>query len=447
MAGIALTGLASGMDTDAIISQLIAAESSPRTQLNQQQLKAEKRVSVLQELQGKLTSLKTATQALRSAGSWANVQTVSTSDSARLGARMLGGAAPGTYSVETLKLASAAQRTFSYTPPAAAETLSIGNFSLTVQPGMSLDDIVAEINQSDNGLVAVNAQGKLVVSSTTTGAASGFAWSGAMLGQESERLGADAEYRIDGGAVQTSAKNVVEHGLPGVELSLSKVGTTELTVSPPGPDTEALTGRLKSFVEAYNAVSDAARLATAEQPVKDPKNNVDLTKGVLFGDSSLVRLSNSLRTAIGTEIAGAGLQLADLGISTGDSTGTINNDAVSGRLVFDEAKAKEAIARDPEAVRELLGGVTGIPGVSQQLDQVVLPATDVESGIGSRIESVNTEIKRIKDSLVRFDDRLSRRETALRAQFGAMELALSRSQAQQAELTSQLSALLAQSAG
>lgn len=445
MAGIALTGLASGMDTDAIITQLIAAESGGRNQLGQQQLKAERRASVLQELQGKLTTLKTATQALRSAGSWANVQTVATSDTARLGARLLGGAAPGTYQVETLSLATAAQRSFSYTPPASAEALAIGNFSLTVQPGMSLDDIVAEINQADNGLVAVNAQGKLVVSSTGTGAASSFAWSGSMLAQEGERLGADAQYRIDGGPVQSSATNVVEHGLPGVELTLSKVGSAELTVSLPGADTDALTGRLKSFVEAYNAVVDAARLATSEQPVKDPKTNTDLTKGVLFGDSSLVRLTSSLRSAIGSEIAGSGLQLADLGISTGGSTGTINTDSVAGRLVFDEAKAKEAIARDPKAVRELLGGVTGIDGISQKLDQVVLPATDAEFGIGSRIESVNEEIKRIKDSLVRFDDRLSRREDALRAQFGAMELALSRAQAQQAELSGQLAALLAQS--
>ncbi len=452
MAGIALTGLASGLDTEAIVAQLLSAESGGKTRLNRQQVVAEQRISLLQGIQTKLSTLKTATAALKSVGSWAPVQTAVPGDATKLGARLLGGAAPGTYSVDTIRLASSAQRSFSYTPPGSAEALTIGSFSMTVDAGMALDDVVREINASDNGLVAVNAQGKLVVSSSTTGAASGFTWAGSSLVQDSERAGADAEYRIDDGtgfgAVKYSATNVVEHGLPGVELTLKTIGTDSVTIGMPTADTDALVAKLKSFVEAYNAVVDASRTATTEKPVTGANSTFDLQKGALFGDQALVRMSSQLRLAVGSTIGDPALlpQLAALGISTGaTSGGAINNEAVNGRLVLDEAKAKSLITSNPTAVRELLGGKTGVDGLAQKLDAVLGPLTEAGAGIGGRIDNTNEEVSRIKKSLVLFDERLGRRETALRAQFSALEIALSRAQAQQSEMSSQLSALLSSS--
>lgn len=454
MAGIALTGLASGMDTEAIIAQLIAAESSGKTQLNRQQIVAEQRVSVLQGIQGKLATLKTAASALSSVGSWLPTQTVSVGDGARLGARLLGGVGPGTYSVTTLSLASSSQKTYTYTPPASAEAITIGSFTMTVDAGMSLDDLVREINAADNGLVAVNAQGKLVVSSESTGAASTFTESGSMLTVESQRAGADASYTIDDGSgpgpVRYSSTNVVEHGIPGVELTLKKVGVEDLTVSPPGPDIEAMVGRLKDFVNAYNAVMDASRAATTQQPVKDANTTAALQQGVLFGDQSLVRMQNSLRVAVGASVGiELGPVLAQFGISTAaaNTGSTVNQDAVNGKLSFDETKAREFLASKPAEARKLLAGDGVNPGFVAKFGEVLNPLTDVDTGINARIESQNDQITRIKKSLTAFDERLSRREDALRAQFASLEMALARAQAQQAEMNNQISAMMASLAG
>ncbi len=181
MAGISLSGLASGLDTNTMISQIIAAESKGRTLLSNQQTQAQARVSKLTTIQTKLTSLQSATNALKSVANWLPTQTVSSSDSTIASATRTGGAAAGSYSVQVTGLASSSQKTFSYSAPAADGTLTFGATSVNIAAGATIDDAVSAINATGGDVVAVNAQGKLVVSSTQTGSTSAFSWSGGAL--------------------------------------------------------------------------------------------------------------------------------------------------------------------------------------------------------------------------------------------------------------------------
>src|SRR5215208_6807925 len=106
MAGISLGGLGSGLDTDAIVSQLMAIERQPRARLERKQAAAQARQDALRDIATKLKTLKTAAQALASAGSWAPTQDVASTDSARVGARAAGSIAPGTYDVSVQQLAT-----------------------------------------------------------------------------------------------------------------------------------------------------------------------------------------------------------------------------------------------------------------------------------------------------------------------------------------------------
>lgn len=203
---------------------------------------------------------------------------------------------------------------------------------------------------------------------------------------------------------------------------------------------------MKSFVENYNSTQDSLRSTITEKPVKDAKLAVDIGKGVLYGDTSLAQLSASLRGAATAPIAGlsgAIQSLADLGITTGAATGggAFSADAVNGKLVFDEAKFRAALKSDPAAVRTALGATSGTDGFAQQFNTVLKPTTTAGQGIADRIEQQNANSKRLTDSLTRFNDRLAKREQALKVQFAAMESALNASQTLQARMNAQLSSL------
>lgn len=444
MAGVALSGLASGLDTASMISSILAAESTGKTLITNQQTQAQSRISKLTAIQTKLQSLQSATNSLMSVSNWTPTQTVSSSDTTIATATRNGGAAAGSFTVNVLSLASSSQKSFTYAAPAAASTLTFGSTSVNLAAGATIDDAVSAINAAGGGVVAVNAQGKLVVSSTTTGSASAFSWSGGPLTLDSQRAGGDATYTVDGGAVRTSATNEVSHAMPGIDLTLNRTGSVGVTVGTPGPNVDGLVAAMKSWVDGYNATQDQIRGSITEKPVKNATNNVDLGKGVLFGDTTLSQLASSLRGAAGAPISGMTgsiTALSDLGISTGASTGASSADSVNGKLVFDEAKFRAALKADPSAVRTALGATSGTDGFAQQFNTVLKPTTTAGQGIADRIEQQNATSKRLSDSLTRFNDRLAKREQALKVQFAAMESALNNSQTLQARLNAQLSSL------
>jgi flagellar hook-associated protein 2 len=446
MAGVALSGLSSGLDTDSIISSIISAESTGRTTIANNQTKAQAKVTALTAIQTKLTTLSTASAALKSVTNWIPTQTVDSSDTSTLTATRTGGAGAGSYTLDVKSLASSSQKTFTFSSPTADGQLTFGSTSVNISAGASIDDAVTAINQAGGDVIAVNAQGKLVVSSAKTGAASAFNYSGDGLSLDSERVGKDATYTVDGGALQSSPTNAVTGALPGVDLVLKKVGSAGLTIGAPGPDTDALTTKMKAFVDAYNAVVDSIQTATTTKPIKDASTTTDLGKGVLFGDQSLVRTLNSLRASVGSTIGGLSGSLksmADLGVTTGASTGsgTYSADAVQGKLSFDSTKFAAALSTNSSSVRELLGAKSGTDGFTQAFQNVLTPITSSDTGIGDRITETNSDISRYTKSLSAFDDRIAARQTALRAQFSAMETALAAAKQKGSDLTAQLSSL------
>src|SRR5919112_1343160 len=226
MAGIQLGGLVSGLDTQSLISQLMAAEPIPRAKITLDQAAATKRQSLLQELGTKVTALKTATDDLKSATTWIDTQTVKSTDENKLTVTRTGGAAPGGYDVTITQLAAAERRTYDYQPPAADGPLTIYaadgttvRATVDLKAGATVDDAVAAINSStDAGLYAVNVDGDLVLAAKTTGEASAFSVDGA--GTETQRVpGQDAKGTVGTTPFQRPA-NTLTDVLPGVTLTL-----------------------------------------------------------------------------------------------------------------------------------------------------------------------------------------------------------------------------------
>ncbi len=450
MSGVQLGGLVSGMDTEAVIAQLIAVDRQPRIKLELRQIAAQARQDALGEIKSKLSALQTAATALRSAGTWGDVQSVESSDPTKVAVRQLAGAAPGGSRIEVTQLARAEQRTYDFTPQVAASQITVGGATIDLADGATITDAVSAINgDPDAGVYAVDVGGRLVLSSRTTGAASTVSASGASLVEDAgaAKLGLDAQLLVDG-VPKSSSSNVVTDAVPGLELTLKGLTTAavDLAVGTPGPDKAAVEERMQAFVDAYNGAVDLIRGKLGEKSVVDPKSSTDAKKGVLFGDPALRGLLSNLRSTVGATIAGnpEGTDaLADLGVSTGAATGagTFSADAVAGKLTFDAAAFRSKLETDPTAVQRLLGGVNGTSGVAHSFEDLLGPSVEAGGSLEGAASAAGGEVTRLKDALARLDDRLARREDRLRAQFTALEQALARSQRQQTDLLSALGGL------
>jgi len=425
MTGIQITGLASGLDTESIISQLMSIESQPRTRMARQQVAVQARQDALRQIDTKLTNLKLAATDLRSAVLWTSVQTSSSSSESVLTARMTGAAAPGAATVEVQNLASAEQHTIAAPTSGRVTISSGGSYDYT-----SLDDLVGKINGDDQGSVyAVNVNGNLVLSRRVTGADQGFTADFGVSASETVKAGKDAQYTVDGVA-QSSPTNVVTNGLPGIELTLKTVGTSTVNVSNPAADPTQVSNKLKAFVSAYNDAVTLVRGELTEKRVSNPQSDDDAKQGVLFGDTALNGLLGQLRQTISE----AGLD--QLGVKVSDSGSATDADALAGKLTFDQAAFDAAWASGPQAVQQKL------TAFAPSFEAVLDPVTRAGDGLmDQRVKDADSEISSIKDQLARMDERLQNKEDYLRAQFTALETALSKSQSQASDLASQLAQL------
>jgi flagellar hook-associated protein 2 len=448
VAGISFSGLASGIDTASMIDALMAIERQPRNRLLLEQSAANAREQALKDIQSRLKTLRTATEDLGSALLWTPKQSISSTDETKVSATMTGGAAPGGYNLKVTALATAAQQTLSWTDQAGPTTLTINGKAIELEAGATLKDAVAAINSdSDTGVFAVDVEGKLVLTSRTTGASATITATGDAIALESDVQGQNARYSINGGPEQESESNVVTGAIPGVTLTLkAHTDGTAINVTTPGVDKEAVRDKLKAFVSAYNDVVELITAKTSEKKVVkadgSPLTQSEAAQGVLFGDTGLRSILSTMRIAISDVIPGLTgdyATLASIGITTGATTGggTTSADAIKGKLTLDESKLMAALEDDPLAVQKLLGGVSGTAGFSQKFAGGVLsPLVGVDGTFDQRLQSTTAQQNRIKDSLARMDQRLELREERLRAQFTAMELALQRSQAQAVDLSS-----------
>ena len=459
MAGIQLSGLASGLDTASIIAQLMQVERIPRQRIERNQAAVQQRQDLLKEIQTKLKTLKTATTDLQSGALWNPVRTATTSDATRVAARSVGGGSftPGTYDVEVQSVSTKTTEswstqlrnnpsdlTFTTTATGATSVVAIASNS-------SLDQIVAAINaQSDAPVVATNDNGALKLESKTMGAASDFTVVGQVLNVRTlEQNGTDSSFTVNG-VTHTSSSNVNTTAIPGIELTLTGLtnpGTpVQITTGETQTDKAAVAAKMKAFVEAYNAVVDFTRGKITEK--SDPKaaTLTDAKRGVLYGDSGLTNVLSQLRLGLMDPLAGNAAtldEMHEIGVSTGAATSTIAPDKVSGKLVFDEAKFNREWDANRVGLEQLIRG-DGTPtgtGFTQRMDSMLRTMTEVGGLIDGRINSAGSELKTIGNRLAVMDKRLERKEQFYKRQFTALETALSKAQSMQQQMAGQLAGL------
>jgi flagellar hook-associated protein 2 len=458
---LGLSGIASGVDTSSIVSQLMALERQKITRLGYRKAAVTGQQDALKEIASKLAALKDAALALSSETTWKQSQTLESSDPTRVSATLMAGAGIGGQTVQVDRLASSAQRRFTFDSTTGG-TLSLyyggdpgatgaAKVDVTVAAGATMQQVADAINAKTAGpVLAAVVKGPdgehLVLSARKTGADSDFNVAGAGVLTEDatfvRRTGSDldAAYRLDGATGQSFwHSNVIEHAIPGVRLTLKGVTAAPATISvgEPALDRTAIADKVKAFVTAYNAVVDTTRTHLTQQAAKNPTSDFQAARGQLFGDSGLNSMLGSLRAQMTEIVDAAGINdLADIGVSVPKATGgTVSADAKAGRIVLDQEKLTRALDADWTAVQGFM------KTFSAAADSFVKSQTGGSGIIDDRLKGATRTLSRLDDQVTRTNERLDAKEKRMKAQFAAMEVALQNSQSQQAWLTGQLNAL------
>jgi flagellar hook-associated protein 2 len=153
--------------------------------------------------------------------------------------------------------------------------------------------------------------------------------------------GQNAKLTVNGVAI-TSQTNNVENAVPGVTMSVLKIGTSNVGVS---MDTSGIKTALTNFVKAYNELNASINTLTAVTP--DLKPGSARTGGPLVGDSTTNSLKAGLRKLFGTSVPGLDstvTSLSQLGVAF----------QKDGTLKLDTGKLQTAIDKNSEDVIKLL---------------------------------------------------------------------------------------------
>lgn len=428
MATIQFGGLASGLNTNALIEGLVKVERRSIDLLQTQGARYQAQQGVLSALAGSLTSVKSAAQGLSFSVDF-NRHTIASSDETVVKATADSTALLGSYVVNVSALAKATVlQSTGYT----STTGAIGQGTLTINAGSTSKDITIDatnntlsgvkdaINNASAGITAsiVNTgtsstpSYKLIVQGKNTGTENAVTISLAVSdggsdpfagGGDVVQAADDASFTVNGLSL-TRSSNSVSDAIPGVTLSLLKEGGASSTVTI-NKDTGSVKDNIKKLVDSYNGV---VKLVADQFAL----NGATGRQGALAGDSTARAAVSRLRAAFNSPsgLDGSVRSLSDLGIS-------FQRD---GSLKLDDAKLSSALSNDPQGVQKLF--LKSENGIGKRIPDAVDSLIDSVSGaITARQSGLTKTLASLEKKIAREEERISAYEARLTAQFTSLE--------------------------
>jgi len=339
-----IDGLVSGLDTTSVINQLMALERAPVTQMQGRQTRFDNIAKAWDDISGRISTLRTAAEALDSTGETA-IEMATSSDTSVLTATAGTGATVGpvTMSVESLAVAHQLMARFATS-------------SATVEAGTA---VIAA------GLATISAGGVSATSDFTTGAHTIAV----------TKSGTDTFVSLDGGdkVPVTGSGSVTLNGATG---SLT-VDFNSIPVA---------AGTSKISVVRTSGTATVSDLATAISAAGGPATAQVLDLGAGAEDGLPARL---VLTASQTGTAGA--LTVDLSGFSGVATSDLGNLRTAGDAVV-HLGTLTAI-RSSNTIGDL------IPGVTLNLVKASPPGTDVTVTVSPDTDALAGKVKTLVDAL------------------------------------------------
>lgn len=481
-------GLASGMDTESIVKDMMKIQKLPLDKLMQEKTFTGWQQEAIRETNLSMSSLRTSASSLRLQSSFNAYSAVSPNPTSFTVATTPT-AMSGSYKVEVVSVASAGKLTSANAVQNTAGTnanstdqigvagkITIasdsGNIVVDVKSTDTFADIAKYMQEKTAASVPAlrasfdNTTSRFFISTKGMGSEQGFNMSFADVdGVASQAL---ADKVVNNTTTTSVAAGAMDGAIKFDDILVDKLKTNQTTVNgitvnllQKGAEAtinvqsnpEKPLAMIKEFVAKYNETIDTLQKQIIEkrypdfQPLSDEQKK-ELTEtevelweekarsGLLRNDPVLKSAMQDLRRAFMDKVSGLAdgnlNHLSQIGINTGSYT-------EGGKLFIDDKKLTEALTNKPEEVmalfttRDAAGDGVGAR-VYDTLNAIV---KNLSAKAGSSTSSVDNstlakKLKRMDTEISRWQDRLTSIEDRYWKQFTAMEKALSKMNSQSA---------------
>ncbi|MCL2155154.1 MAG: flagellar filament capping protein FliD [Leptospirales bacterium] len=258
---------------------------------------------------------------------------------------------------------------------------------------------------------------------------------------------ANAKLKVDGLEIERDKNDGITDAIKGVTLNLKRKteNPVEIRIS---DDIDKPIQQVKAFVDSYNNYVELNRNLTKTVKIDKPGEGEKLEEsGILVGDTTIIRLENSIKTTVGGAYPSREEKPIKMFSQMGVSSGKINSswDSIKeGKLVIDEDLLRQTILENPEGVRSFFGSdTTGDNRIDNGMAYVLVRTLDpyISSGkniIATRIDLEDESIKMTNEKIKKHEAYLKTYEEKLRQKFTAMEKSISGAKAQQEWMNNQM---------
>jgi flagellar hook-associated protein 2 len=430
-----------GINVQAVVQEIIAADSTPLTDMQNQQSTFSSQTSALQNIGSLLSTLQTSVQALSDVDSPVEAQAATSSNINVITATASDTATPGTHTVTVNNLATTSTYYTQKEQTSATSTLATGSFQIQVTGASSpttipvdsadgtntLNGLASYINGKNLGVTASvitdSGGARLSIASNSSGSGGDFTVSNDTVGLGFTKpvTGINASVAVDGVPI-SSATNTVTSAIPGVTLNLLSAPPATNVAVTVAPNTTQISGAINTFVSSYNAVVQAINAQYAV--------NSSSQQGVLASDSTLSSIQSTLASDI--NFSGSGnasfINLAGMGISTNDD----------GTLSVDSTTLNASITSNFQDFVNFFQNASST-GFAQNFNNDLNTMLSPSGLIASDENGISQSVQSLSDQISQFQANLSDQQTALTTEFSQIDATLEQLPTLELQVQGQLS--------
>lgn len=461
MAGISFSGLASGIDSEAIIKATIEARRIAAVPIENSKESNTQETDALEEFRTKLVSLSDSLKEFMTAYGGAISKNGQSSNTDAVSVSVGSNAPLSSTSVTVKQVARSATLSFddrfsSVETPIAPSLSGTGQIQFTVGLGdaqktvsvdvtsaTSLAELATDITNAGDGLVRAS----VVNAGTDTSPSYVLLVNGVNIGSEKGTLSAvvspeltsagvfnssqleqaqDAIFTVSGIGEVVRSSNTVGDVIQGVTLELKQASALPIVVSIQN-NYEDTADRIEEFVTKLNETLTFSRDNSLIERQEDEDGNVSNVYSNLaktrVDDQAIRAIQNAISDTRSSQDTTSVRVFADLGL-------TISRD---GTYSFNRAKFLTAAAKDPTATQEVLSKFSDSVA---SVNGVIGTYTKYQGQLDIAVNANTKENERLTEKLDRLDRLLEQQKAAMKKMFMNFEMRISDLNASSNALTS-----------
>ena len=475
-----ITGLATGMDIDEMVTNMLTgeqnkidkAEQKKQTQTWQQEIYRDV-IKDVKDLYDKYFSI-TSDDCILSSKTF-NTMTVNSSNSNVITATASAGASNINYQFTVTQVAEGAKistkgeidkKTEMSTLGLESTKIKINDKEIDISEAKTIEDVISTINKSfENGEIKVSYSemtGKLTIETTKTGSEQKLKLEGKFF----EKIGMNTSeeysgknsivnvFDASGNSIKTLENQSNSFTVDGITYNVKGVSSEKVSMTST-QNTQNTIDKMKEFINEYNEMMDNIYTLVTEkkdndyppltEAQKEEMSEEEIEKwekkakvGVLRNDSELRRFMDDIKSALLGEVEGLGITLSDIGI---EADSDYNK---PGQLVLNEDKFKSALEENGDLVyKAVTSKFEKIKTITYNYSGTSSSVFAKKAGIEKTASAVNNlfseQIKKQEEYIKKLTNKMLDKQESLYAKFASLESSMNSLNSQMNYLISTMS--------